>query len=133
MSSLKNNAFIAGLARNQDTRSQGFPGAAFDGGLGIDSAADNYDVATVGVSVGVGGYLGEEGSEVGDGDRRGAVELAEGGRGGGEFEEGADGGVGQGQAQNGTVERKGDKSVILQRTQTVTTSIFFSFLCSKFG
>lgn len=41
LSSLKNDAFIAGLARNQDTGSQGFRGA-------VDGAAENYDAATIG-------------------------------------------------------------------------------------
>ena len=100
---MKNDTFIAGLARNQYAGFQSFPGAV-DGGLGVDSATDNYDFA----GVGIGGWLGEEGAEVGDGDGGCAAELAEGGGGGGEFEEGADGGEGQGNAQNGTVEGKGE-------------------------
>lgn len=92
-SSLKDDGFVAGLGRNQDTGSQGFP-AAVDGGLGIDGAADNYELAIVGVCIGVGGVIVEERAEAGDGEVRGVAELAEGGGGGGEFEEGANGGVG---------------------------------------
>jgi len=107
LGSLKDDAFITGLSRDQDARSEGFPGA-IDGRLGINGAANNYDCTTVRGRVGVRGSIGEEWSEVGNREVRCAAELAEGGRSGGEFEEGADGGVGQGEAQNGAVEGKGE-------------------------
>lgn len=86
-SSLKDDASITGLTWNQDAGAEGFP-AAVDGGLGVNGAADNNDFAIV--------VVGEERAEVGDGERRGVVDLAKGGGGGGEFDDGADGGVGYG-------------------------------------
>ena len=93
LSALKYNGFLAGLTGKQDVGGHQSSPAVVHSGLGIDSTMDNYYFAIVGISVGM------QRPEVG----RGVAELAEGSRGGGEFEEGVDGGVGHGKAQNGTV------------------------------
>lgn len=103
LSSLNDHSFITRLARNQDARPQAFP-AAVDDGLGLDGATDDNDFAAiVGIAaVGVGSI--HEWSKVGDGERRGVSEFGEGGGVGGEFDDGSDGGVGEGETQNGAIE-----------------------------
>ena len=74
MSSLKNDAVIAGLARNQDTGSQGF--------RGVSTVPRKITILPPSEDVSA-----REDRRSETERKRGAMELMEGGRSGGEFEE----------------------------------------------